>query len=77
MDSSYTLVGSLSIPLSNKVYVADPINRRIQVIDSDGRFLAKCQCPSGDSQLAIRTWLLIQREAVCKRRGAYEHYPRF
>jgi DNA-binding beta-propeller fold protein YncE len=28
-------------PTSNRVYVADPINSRIQVFDSDGKFLAK------------------------------------
>jgi DNA-binding beta-propeller fold protein YncE len=32
-------------PTSNKVYVADPINRRIQVFDSDGKFLAKWLVP--------------------------------
>jgi len=26
---------------NNKVYVADPINRRIQIFDSDGKFLTK------------------------------------
>jgi sugar lactone lactonase YvrE len=30
---------------SNKVYVADPINRRIQVFDSDGKFLGKWPVP--------------------------------
>src|SRR6266496_3908218 len=28
-------------PRTNKVYVADPINKRIQVFDSDGKFLTK------------------------------------
>jgi streptogramin lyase len=32
-------------PKTNKVYVADPINRRIQVFDSDGRFLTKWSVP--------------------------------
>jgi len=32
-------------PSSNKIYVADPINRRIQVFDSDGKFLAKWLVP--------------------------------
>jgi DNA-binding beta-propeller fold protein YncE len=32
-------------PTSNKVYVADPINRRIQVFDSTGRFLSKWPVP--------------------------------
>jgi hypothetical protein len=32
-------------PRTNKVYVADPINRRIQVFDSAGRFLTKWPVP--------------------------------
>jgi DNA-binding beta-propeller fold protein YncE len=32
-------------PKTNKVYVADPINRRIQVFDSNGKFLAKWSVP--------------------------------
>ncbi len=30
---------------TNKVYVADPINRRIQIFDSNGKFLAKWSVP--------------------------------
>ena len=38
-------------PTSNKVYVADPINRRIQVFDSDGKFLTKWPIPEwGESR---------------------------
>jgi hypothetical protein len=32
-------------PTTNKVYVADPINRRIQVFDSNGKFLTKWSIP--------------------------------
>jgi DNA-binding beta-propeller fold protein YncE len=32
-------------PTTNKVYVADPINKRIQVFDSDGKFLTKWPVP--------------------------------
>jgi DNA-binding beta-propeller fold protein YncE len=32
-------------PTTNKVYVADPINKRIQVFDSDGNFLTKWPVP--------------------------------
>ncbi len=32
-------------PRTNKIYVADPINRRIQVFDSDGNFLTKWSVP--------------------------------
>jgi len=45
-------------PSSNKVYVADPINSRIQVFDSGGKFLTKWSVPewrqlSGFEDLAI------------------------
>jgi DNA-binding beta-propeller fold protein YncE len=32
-------------PASSKVYVADPINSRIQIFDSDGKFLTKWLVP--------------------------------
>ncbi|MGC1323956.1 MAG: SBBP repeat-containing protein [Candidatus Udaeobacter sp.] len=32
-------------PATNKVYVADPINRRIQIFDSNGKFLTKWTVP--------------------------------
>jgi DNA-binding beta-propeller fold protein YncE len=32
-------------PTANKVYVADPINKRIQVFDSNGKFLTKWSIP--------------------------------
>jgi DNA-binding beta-propeller fold protein YncE len=32
-------------PTTNKVYVADPINKRIQVFDSNGKFLNKWAVP--------------------------------
>ena len=32
-------------PKANNVYMADPMNRRIQVFDSNGKFLAKWSVP--------------------------------
>ena len=32
-------------PAANKVYVADPINKRIQVFDSTGKFVTKWSVP--------------------------------
>ena len=45
-------------PTTNKVYVADPINKRIQVFDSSGKFLTKWLIaewgrPAGFEDLAI------------------------
>ena len=45
-------------PATNKVYVTDPINRRIQVFDSNGKFLTKWVVPewgrpAGFEDLAI------------------------
>ena len=45
-------------PTTNKVYVADPRNNRIQIFDSDGKFLTKWSVPewgqpAGFEDLAI------------------------
>ena len=37
-------------PMANKVYVADPRNKRIQVFDSDGKFLTKWIVPEWGGQ---------------------------
>jgi DNA-binding beta-propeller fold protein YncE len=37
-------------PMTNKVYVADPRNKRIQVFDSDGKFLTKWIVPEWGGQ---------------------------
>ena len=57
MDSSGTHFGC-GRSTTNKVYVADPVNRRIQVFDSNGKFLTKWSIPewgqpSGFEDLAI------------------------
>jgi DNA-binding beta-propeller fold protein YncE len=36
-------------PTTNKVYVADSLNKRIQVFDSDGKFLTKWSIPEWGS----------------------------
>ena len=36
---------SPSIRATNKVYVADPINKRIQIFDENGKFLTKWSVP--------------------------------
>ena len=45
MDSSADHTSVAVDPATNKVYVADPINRRIQVFDSNGKFLTKWSVP--------------------------------
>ena len=57
-------------PTTNKVYVADPLNKRIQIFDSDGKFLTKWSIPEwgrpyGFEDLAIdskRSVIRIQRQ---------------
>ena len=45
-DGQFRGLSSVAVdPITNKVYVADPINRRIQVFDSAGRFLTKWPVP--------------------------------
>jgi DNA-binding beta-propeller fold protein YncE len=40
-------------PTTNKVYVADPINKRIQVFDSNGKFLSKWSVPEWGEPLGF------------------------
>jgi DNA-binding beta-propeller fold protein YncE len=45
-DGQFIGLSSVAVdPITNKVYVTDPINRRIQVFDSAGRFLTKWPVP--------------------------------
>jgi DNA-binding beta-propeller fold protein YncE len=44
-DGQFDDPTSVSVDTTNKVYVADPINRRIQVFDSNGKFLTKWVIP--------------------------------
>src|SRR5205823_2757379 len=45
-DGQFIGLSSVAVdPTTNKVYIADPINRRIQVFDSTGRFLTKWPVP--------------------------------
>jgi DNA-binding beta-propeller fold protein YncE len=45
-DGQFKGLSSVAVdPKTNKVYVADPINRRIEVFDSVGRFLTKSPVP--------------------------------
>jgi len=58
-DGQFNDPTSLAVdPTTNKVYVADPINKRIQVFDSNGKFLSKWSVPewgqpAGFEDLAI------------------------
>jgi DNA-binding beta-propeller fold protein YncE len=45
-DGQFRALSSVAVdPINNKVYVADPVNRRIQVFDSNGKFLTKWSVP--------------------------------
>ncbi len=47
-------VSSVAVdPMNNKLYVADPLNRRIQVFDSNGKFLTKWSVPGGGQTLGF------------------------
>jgi DNA-binding beta-propeller fold protein YncE len=58
-DRQFKGLSSVAVdPTTNKVYVADPINKRIQVFDSNGEFLTKWIVPewgqpAGFEDLAI------------------------
>ncbi len=53
MDSLTTLRSVAVDPKTNKVYVADPINRRIQIFDSNGKFLNQM----AGSRMGTHAWL--------------------
>jgi DNA-binding beta-propeller fold protein YncE len=41
-DGQFSGISSVAVdPTTDRVYVADPLNRRIQVFDSNGKFLTK------------------------------------
>ena len=53
-DGQFKGISSVAIdPANNKVYVADPLNRRIQVFDSNGKFLSKWSIPEWGQTLGF------------------------
>ena len=57
-DGQFRDPTSVAVDPTNKVYVADPVNSRIQVFDSNGKFLTKWSIPewaepSGFEDLAV------------------------
>jgi DNA-binding beta-propeller fold protein YncE len=45
-DGQFSGVSSVAVdPTTNRVYIADPLNKRIQVFDSSGKFLTKWPVP--------------------------------
>jgi DNA-binding beta-propeller fold protein YncE len=61
-DGQFIGLSSVAVdPITNKVYVADPINKRIQVFDSTGRFLTKWAVPEWGQPLGFED-LAIDRE---------------
>ena len=53
-DGQFSGVSSVAVdPRINQVYVADPLNKRIQVFDATGRFLTKWPVPEWGQQLGF------------------------
>ena len=53
-DGQFKGLSSVAIdPTNNKVYLADPLNRRIQVFDSNGTFLTKWSIPEWGQTLGF------------------------
>jgi len=53
-DGQFSGVSSVAVdPTTNKVYVTDPLNRRIQVFDSSGKFLTKWPVPEWGQPLGF------------------------
>jgi DNA-binding beta-propeller fold protein YncE len=53
-DGQFKGLSSVALdPINNKVYVADPLNRRIQVFDSNGKSLSKWSIPGWGQTLGF------------------------
>jgi DNA-binding beta-propeller fold protein YncE len=53
-DGQFKGLSSVAVdPMNNKLYVADPLNRRIQVFDSNGKFLTKWSMPEWGQTLGL------------------------
>ena len=53
-DGQFKGLSSVAVdPMNNKLYVADPLNRRIQVFDSNGKFLTKWSMPEWGQTLGF------------------------
>jgi DNA-binding beta-propeller fold protein YncE len=53
-DGQFKSLTSVAVdPTSNRVYVADPINKRIQIFDSNGTFLSKWPVPEWGQALGF------------------------
>jgi DNA-binding beta-propeller fold protein YncE len=53
-DGQFRGVSSVAVdPSSNRVYVADPVNSRVQVFDSNGKFLTKWSVPEWGQPLGF------------------------
>jgi DNA-binding beta-propeller fold protein YncE len=53
-DGQFSGLSSVAVdPTTNKVYVADPLNKRIQVFDSTGKFLTKWPVPEWGQPLGF------------------------
>jgi DNA-binding beta-propeller fold protein YncE len=53
-DGQFKGISSVAVdPMNNKVYAADPLNRRIQVFDSSRKFLTKWSVPEWGQTLGL------------------------
>ena len=66
-DGQFRGLSSVAVdPTTNKVYVADPLNRRIQVFDSNGKFLTKWSVPEWGQPLGFEDLVVdSQRGRLC------------
>jgi DNA-binding beta-propeller fold protein YncE len=53
-DGQFKGISSVAVdPMNNKLYVADPLNRRIQIFDQNGKFLSKWSIPEWGQTLGF------------------------
>jgi len=71
-DGQFKGLSSVAVdPTTNKVYVADPMNSRIQVFDSSGKFLTKWAFPEWGQPLGFEDLAIDSQKGRLYASSAY------
>ena len=78
-DGQFNGLSSVTVdPTTDKVYVADPLNRRIQVFDSNGKFLTKWPVVEWGQGLGFEDLAIDPEQRPSLRvKRTYEYHSRF
>ena len=78
-DGQFNGFSSVAVdPTTNKVYVADSLNKRIQIFDSTGKFLTKWPVPEWGRPLGFEDLAIDPQEgSVVRIERTHGHHSRF